>query len=87
LADAEEAMKTGSDDSGRCPICGGGRVPGKTTFTAELGTGILVVRGVPATVCDQCGERWIDDETASDLERRAEDARRRGVEVEVVSFA
>lgn len=73
--------------SGLCPLCGGTRVSGRVTFTADLGAGVVVVRQVPATVCDQCGEEWIDDAVAADLAERAADARRRGAQVEVVSMA
>jgi len=70
-----------------CPLCGGTRSPGRVTFSADLGAGVVVIRQVPATVCDQCGEDWIDDATAADLEQRTMDARRRGAQVEVVSMA
>ncbi|MBT9556494.1 MAG: type II toxin-antitoxin system MqsA family antitoxin [Myxococcales bacterium] len=70
-----------------CPVCGGSRVNGRVTFTADLGEVVVVVRQVPATVCDQCGEQWIEDTVAASLEQRAADARRRGAQVEVVSMA
>jgi YgiT-type zinc finger domain-containing protein len=35
---------------------------GKTTFTVDLGFGVVVVRDVPATVCSQCGADWISDD-------------------------
>ena len=42
-----------------CPLCGGRKVVGTTTFTADLGTGVVVVSNVRATVCSQSGEdRW-----------------------------
>lgn len=72
---------------GLCPICGGSRVPGRVTFSADLSGGVVVVRQVPATVCDQCGEEWLDDAVAADLEKRANDARDRGAQVEVLSMA
>lgn len=72
--------------AGLCPLCGGDRVPGRVTFTADLGTGVVVVRNVPATVCDQCGAEWIDDTTAAELEGMTADARRRGTQVEVMSL-
>ncbi|MDR4509847.1 MAG: YgiT-type zinc finger protein [Candidatus Brocadiaceae bacterium] len=34
-----------------CPLCGGKKQAGKTTFTVDLGFGVVVVREVPATVC------------------------------------
>jgi len=69
-----------------CPTCGGERSAGRTTFTAELGVGVVVVRQVPAQVCDQCGEAWIDDAVARRLEAIVEAARARGAEVEVVEW-
>lgn len=49
--------------------------PGATVFTVELGFGVVVVRHVPARVCGSCGESWIEDETAANLERIVEAAR------------
>jgi len=57
-----------------CPLCGGPKTPGTTTFTADLGTGVVAVRHVRATVCAQCGEEWIDNETARKLESIVADA-------------
>ncbi len=43
-----------------CPICGGRRHLGATTYSVDLGTGVIVVRNVQAHICSQCGEEWID---------------------------
>ena len=59
----------------QCPICGGNKADGETTFTADLGTGVVVVRHVHATVCTQCGEDLIDDATARRLEQVVNEAR------------
>ena len=47
-----------------CPICGGKKTKGKTTFSADVGSGVVVVREVEATICLRCGEEWIDHGTA-----------------------
>ena len=53
-----------------CPLChGGNKQTGTTTFTVELGFGVVVIRKVPAQVCDQCGADWIEDDTAEKLEK------------------
>ena len=70
-----------------CPLCGGNKTTGETTFTAELGSGVVVVRRVRATVCAQCGEEWIDDATARRLEQVVKEARLRHRQVEVTAFA
>lgn len=70
-----------------CPICGGTKKRGKTTFTADMGFGIVVVRDVPATVCSQCGANWIGDPVAAKLEKIVEDTRRKHNIVEVTTLA
>ena len=70
-----------------CPLCGGTKKPGTTTFTAELGFGVVVIRDVSATVCAQCGADWIADDVAGRIEALVEDARKRRLQVEVTSLA
>lgn len=71
----------------RCALCGGEKSEGTTTFTAELGFGVVVVRKVPATVCSQCGADWIDEKTAAQVEAIVEAARKKHSQVEVTAFA
>lgn len=61
--------------SDKCPLCGGNKKAGTTTFTVDMGFGVVVVRNVPATVCSQCGADWIDDYIASKLEEIVESER------------
>ena len=69
-----------------CPDCGGTKRPGQTTFTVDLGFGVIVVRNVPALVCEQCGADWIDDNVASRLETLVSEARQRQRQVEVAAY-
>jgi len=71
----------------RCPLCGGQMESGTTTFTAELGFGVVVIRNVPARVCRQCGEAWIDDSVAGDLERHVNEAREQRQQVAVFAMS
>jgi YgiT-type zinc finger domain-containing protein len=73
-------------DSSICPLCGGRKSDGLTTFVADLGSGVVVVRQVRATVCEQCGEEWIDDSTARKLEQVVADARARRLQLEVAEL-
>lgn len=78
-------MKNTKTDS--CPLCSGTKKPGTTTFTADLGFGVVVVRDVPATVCSQCGADWIADDVAARIEELVDDARKKRLQVEVMSLA
>jgi YgiT-type zinc finger domain-containing protein len=69
-----------------CHICGGTKTQGTTTFTVDLGFGVVVIRNVPALVCEQCGADWIADETAEQLEITVNDARQRHRQVEVTAY-
>ena len=71
---------------GQCPLCGGNKEKGFTIFTVELGFGLLIVRGVPANICSQCGERWNPSGVAEKLEKIADGARKKKPELEIVSF-
>jgi YgiT-type zinc finger domain-containing protein len=70
-----------------CPLCGGTKKKGKTTFTVDLGFGVVVVRDVPATVCSQCGADWIEDTIAAKLEKIVDDARTKHNLVEVTTLS
>ena len=67
-------------------MCGGSVKSGETTFTVDLGFGVVVVRHVPARLCSLCGESWLDDGTARKLERVVDRARDDHHEVEVIAY-
>lgn len=78
-------MKSQTEDT--CPLCGGHKEKGTTTFTCDLDHGVVVVRQVPAMVCDQCHAEWMDDAVAEELEAIVNDARQRQLMVEVTTLA
>jgi YgiT-type zinc finger domain-containing protein len=72
----------------KCVICKGGETrPGKTTVTLEREGLTLVFKGVPAEVCENCGEAYVSAELSRQLLKSAEAPARAGVEVEVREFA
>ena len=71
---------------GRCPLCGGEKRQGTTTFAVDLKFGVVVVREVPALVCSKCGDAWIEDPVAAKLEAVVSDAREKQSEVEVTQW-
>ena len=70
-----------------CPLCSGKVEIGSTTFTVDLKTGVVIVRNVPAWVCTQCGEDWIEDAMAAKLETIANNAKAQNTQLEMVSMA
>jgi len=59
----------------------------KTTVTLERSETTLVVKGVPADVCQNCGEAYVDEETTRRLLESAEAAVAAGVQVDVREYA
>jgi len=63
-----------------CLICRRAEtVDGLTTVLFERGEFRLVVKSVPARVCPSCGEAYVDEETAAQLLRDAEEMSRAGM--------
>jgi YgiT-type zinc finger domain-containing protein len=72
----------------KCVICKHGETrAGKTTVTLEPRGATLVVKSVPARVCDNCGEAYVDEDVARQLLETAELALRAGVHVDVREFS
>ena len=71
----------------KCVICKHGETePGVTTVTLTRGNTTVVFRGVPAQICDNCGEEYVDEETTARLLAIAEEAVRSGVQVDVRDY-
>jgi YgiT-type zinc finger domain-containing protein len=71
----------------KCVICRQSKtVPGTTTVTLECDEMTLVIRDAPAQVCENCGERYLDEATTTRLLAILEDATRAGVQVEVRAY-
>lgn len=71
-----------------CALCRHGETrPGLATVTLQRGETTVIIKGVPAEVCENCGEYWLSEQLAGQVLERAEEAVRKGVEVEVVRFA
>jgi len=71
----------------KCVICKQGETrPGKATVTLERNGTTLVIKGVPANVCANCGEEYVDEEITARLLDTAEEAAKKGVQVDVRKY-
>lgn len=72
----------------KCAICKNGETySGTTTVTMTRGEAIIVVKNVPAEICDNCGEYYLDDAISAKILSMAEEAIKQNHEVEVIQFA
>ena len=69
-------------------ICKNGETNlGTTTVTMTRGDATIVVKNVPAEICDNCGEYYLDDAISAKILSMAEEAIKQNQEVEVIQFA
>jgi YgiT-type zinc finger domain-containing protein len=61
--------------------------PDRVTVTLDRASVTVVFKNVPAIVCENRGERFVDEKTTAELLRQAEAAASSGVEIQVRSFA
>ncbi len=71
-----------------CVICKTGETrPGKVTVTLQRGETIVLIKEVPAEVCRNCGEYYLDEAVTRKVYAQAEDAVNRRTEVEILRYA
>ena len=72
----------------RCHVCRHGETqPGFVTVTLERDGSTLLVKEVPAEVCQNCGEHYTNEETSRALLARAENAMNENTILQVIHFA
>jgi len=72
----------------KCVICKSGTMrSGTATVTLERGATTVIVKEVPAEVCENCGEYYLSEEVTAQVHGLAEEAVRHGAEIEVLRYA
>lgn len=70
-----------------CVICKQAETrPGRATVTLQRDGLTLVIKGVPARVCPNCGEEYVEEDIAGQLLKTAEEAARAGVQVDIREY-
>jgi YgiT-type zinc finger domain-containing protein len=71
----------------KCPVCKHGDTqPGKMTAVLEQADTTIVVKEVPAEICDNCGEEYLSQEISAQLLKQAEEAVKVGIQVDVRKY-
>ncbi|MEH2321301.1 type II toxin-antitoxin system MqsA family antitoxin [Nostoc sp.] len=72
----------------KCVICKHGETkPGLVTVTLERDECIIVLKKVPAEICDNCGEYYLSDAVTEQVLKKAESAINNGAELEIIRYA
>lgn len=71
-----------------CVICKYGKTqPDLVTVTLQRDESIVVLKDVPAEVCDNCSEYYLSDTVTEKVLQRAEISVNNGAEVEILRYA
>jgi YgiT-type zinc finger domain-containing protein len=72
----------------RCVLCKQGETqPGHVPVVLQRGETVVILKEVPAEVCKNCGEYYLNDAVTGEVLERAEKAIQNGAEVEILRFA
>jgi YgiT-type zinc finger domain-containing protein len=70
-----------------CKRLQGQTYPGKVTVTLERGDTLVIIKQVPANLCENYGEFYLSEEGTRLVLESAEEAVRKGAEVRILRFA
>jgi len=72
----------------KCVLCRHGETkPGDVNVALQRRETTVILKGVPADVCENCGEYYLSEAVTGQVLQRAEEAVRNGAEIEILRFA
>ncbi|BAG03415.1 type II toxin-antitoxin system MqsA family antitoxin [Microcystis aeruginosa] len=70
-----------------CVICKHGTTRSDfVTVTLERDNFIVILKQVPADICQNCGEYYLSESVTAEVLQKAEDAVNKGAEVEIIRY-
>lgn len=70
-----------------CILCKANLTKGNVNHIVDLGEGIIIIKNVPANICEQCGEYYVDTQIALKLEAIVEEVKKSRAEVLIINYA
>ncbi len=64
----ENDWKTRKNKVKKCPLCGGGMDEGATTMPFFIAEKVVVIKNVPAEICADCGEAYMQSCVVGEIE-------------------
>ena len=70
-----------------CPLCKGNMEQGSTILPFDMKDGrVIVVLNVPARICEQCGEEYVDMDVVRNVEALLKSAEQGGLSMGFVEY-
>ena len=74
-------------DNMECVICKAGNMyEGKVMVTLEKNGSIILIKEVPAHICDVCEHYYLDEKTTEEVLKRGSEGLLKGAELEVMKL-
>ena len=71
----------------KCVLCKHGETkPGKVIVVLTREETVIIIKGVPADICNNCGEYYLSETITEQVLSMAEEAVKKGIEVEILRF-
>ena len=70
----------------KCVKCNGELNFKKVNYVVDLENTIIIIKGVPANVCNNCKEQYFDDTTSENIEKIIEKLKEVSAEVTIVKY-
>jgi YgiT-type zinc finger domain-containing protein len=70
-----------------CIMCKSNLILGNVNHIVDFDGHIIIIKGVPANICKQCGEYFIENEIALKLERIIEEVKKNKAEIFVINYS
>ena len=82
IDDLDELKK----DLGNCSMCKGDLEKGNVNHIVDLDNFIIIIKNVPAKVCKQCGEYYLEHKVALEIEKIIDSYRENAAEVIIINY-
>lgn len=69
-----------------CFKCNEELVEKKVNYMVDLENTIIIIKGVPAKICTQCGEQYFDDQTSENIEKIVNKLKDLSTEVTIINY-
>ncbi len=72
----------------KCVICKSDETrEGQTTVTLQRGQATIIIKDVPAQICENCGEYYLSEKISEQILTMAKNSIKQNTEVEILRFA
>ena len=70
----------------KCFMCKGETSKKLVNYLVDIDNNIIIIKEVPANVCNQCGERYFDNDVMKNLEKIIDEVKKVSMEISIVNY-